>query len=389
MTIIATPDQARRTRIEVRGVVQGVGFRPFVYRLAHELALAGWVNNDGAGVTIEVEGDAAQIDSMTRRLTQDAPPLARIDSIAVRDCAPRAESGFAILESVRGHAATAIGPDSAICGDCLAELFDPGDRRYRYAFINCTHCGPRYTITRSLPYDRAMTSMAAFPAVSRMRGRVSRAGASPFSRRAQRMPAVRPATRAGRRRRHSDRRRGSDRRNGCAPAPRRDRRDQGPRRISPGLRCAQRRRRRPAAGAQGARGEAVRGHGGQCRLVIVVRGRDFRRAFAARIPRSDRSCCCARRGVPTNAFPASRRGSRGSARCCRTRRCSICCSTRRRGGRPASAWLDGAAGARAGDDQRQSRRRAAGDRQWRSRPASFRHRRRAAHARPRDRHALR
>ena len=130
--------------------------------LRSELALAGWVNNDGAGVTIEVEGDPSHIDAMTRRLTQDAPPLARIDGIAVRDCAPRAESGFAILESVRGHATTAIGPDSAICNDCLAELFDPGDRRYRYAFINCTHCGPRYTITRSLPYDRAMTSMAAF-----------------------------------------------------------------------------------------------------------------------------------------------------------------------------------------------------------------------------------
>ena len=127
--------------------MQGVGFRPFVYRLAHELALAGWVNNDGAGVTIEVEGDPSHIDAMKQRLTRDAPPLARIDRIAERDCAPRAESGFAILESVRRPLHHAIGPDSAICNDCLAELFDPGDRRYRYAFINCTHCGPRYTIT--------------------------------------------------------------------------------------------------------------------------------------------------------------------------------------------------------------------------------------------------
>ena len=154
---------------------------------------------------------------MTRRLTRDAPPLARIDGIAVRDCAPRAESGFAILESVRGHATTAIGPDSAICNDCLAELFDPGDRRYRYAFINCTHCGPRYTITRSLPYDRAHDQHGRVPAVSRMRGRVSRAGASPFSRGAQRMPALRPAAGAGRRRRYSDRRRGSDHRDGGTP----------------------------------------------------------------------------------------------------------------------------------------------------------------------------
>ena len=162
MDVIAPPAPATRRRFDVQGVVQGVGFRPFVYRLAHKLALAGWVNNDGAGVTIEVEGDPSRIDEMKRRLTRDAPPLARIERIAEHECALRAEAGFAIRESVRSHATTAIGPDSAICSDCLAELFDPGDRRYRYAFINCTHCGPRYTITRSLPYDRAMTSMAPF-----------------------------------------------------------------------------------------------------------------------------------------------------------------------------------------------------------------------------------
>ncbi|MFO1324410.1 MAG: carbamoyltransferase HypF [Burkholderiales bacterium] len=151
-----------RSRIEVRGIVQGVGFRPFVYRLAHELALAGWVNNNGAGVTIEVEGDPAHIERLARRLTTDAPPLARVDHVAVNACAPRAESGFAILESGGGPAATAIGPDSVVCADCLAELFDPADRRYRYAFVNCTNCGPRYTITHALPYDRATTSMASF-----------------------------------------------------------------------------------------------------------------------------------------------------------------------------------------------------------------------------------
>jgi len=151
-----------RSRIEVRGVVQGVGFRPFVYRLANELALDGWVRNDGAGVTIEVQGDPNQIASMAERLTREAPPLARVESVAVQACAPRTAQGFAILESGRGKAQTAIGPDSAVCADCLAELFDPHDRRYRYAFINCTNCGPRYTITRVIPYDRAATSMAAF-----------------------------------------------------------------------------------------------------------------------------------------------------------------------------------------------------------------------------------
>jgi len=152
-----------RRRLEVRGIVQGVGFRPFVYRLARDLALDGWVRNDASGVTIEVQGDKARIERLERRVRDDAPARARVDSVASRDCATEdAAIGFAILESGGGRAATAIGPDSAICADCLAELFDPANRRYRHAFINCTSCGPRYTITRALPYDRSMTSMAAF-----------------------------------------------------------------------------------------------------------------------------------------------------------------------------------------------------------------------------------
>ncbi len=152
-----------RRRIEVRGIVQGVGFRPFVWRLATELGLDGWVRNDAAGVTIEVEGDRARIDALAARLVADAPPRARIDGTRETECAPVRHAGrFAILESGGGHAATAIGPDTTVCPDCLAELFAPSDRRYRYAFTNCTNCGPRYTITRGLPYDRARTSMAPF-----------------------------------------------------------------------------------------------------------------------------------------------------------------------------------------------------------------------------------
>jgi hydrogenase maturation protein HypF len=162
MDLAARSPSILRSRIEVRGIVQGVGFRPFVYRLANELALDGWVRNDGGGVTIEVQGDANRIAAMAKRLTREAPPRSRVDSVAVHRCAPRSDQGFAILESGRSEAATAIGPDSAVCLDCLAELFAPQNRRYRYAFINCTNCGPRYTITRALPYDRAMTSMAAF-----------------------------------------------------------------------------------------------------------------------------------------------------------------------------------------------------------------------------------
>ncbi len=152
-----------RRRIAVRGIVQGVGFRPFVWRLASELELDGWVRNDAAGVTIEVQGHCDRVTRMTKRLCDDAPARARVDSVAWSDCpVDERDGGFAILESGGGPAATAIGPDSAICADCLEELFDPAGRRYRYAFVNCTHCGPRYTITRNLPYDRAMTSMAAF-----------------------------------------------------------------------------------------------------------------------------------------------------------------------------------------------------------------------------------
>ncbi len=161
-TVTVAESRVRR-RLRVRGIVQGVGFRPFVYRLASELALDGWVGNDAAGVTIEVQGDEQRIVRLTRRLRDEAPALARVDAIDVVDCAPLPDStGFAIRESGGGRPATAIPPDSAICGDCLAELFDPADRRYRYAFVNCTNCGPRYTITRRLPYDRPMTSMAAF-----------------------------------------------------------------------------------------------------------------------------------------------------------------------------------------------------------------------------------
>ena len=161
--LLDSPTTAVRRRIAVSGIVQGVGFRPFVFRLASDLALDGWVRNDAAGVTIEVEGDPDRVDNMVRRIATDAPPRSRVDNVVVSACAAhRGKRGFAILVSGGGRAATAIGPDGAICAECLAELFDPADRRYRYPFINCIHCGPRYTITRQLPYDRATTSMAAF-----------------------------------------------------------------------------------------------------------------------------------------------------------------------------------------------------------------------------------
>ena len=152
-----------RRYVRVRGRVQGVGFRPFVYRLATDLGLGGWVRNDAAGVEIEVQGDPAQIGEFLSRLERNAPVLARLDSVHSnpRPCKPNA-TNFLIHTSRNGQVSTGITPDAAVCYECLNELFDIGNRRYRYPFINCTHCGPRYTITAALPYDRHNTSMAGF-----------------------------------------------------------------------------------------------------------------------------------------------------------------------------------------------------------------------------------
>ena len=152
-----------RREVQVRGVVQGVGFRPFVYRLAQEEGLAGSIGNDTDGVTIEIEGPAASLDSFLARLRSEAPPLSRIDSVAVREVEPTGETGFRIVASeVLGRVSTGIPADAATCSDCLRELLSPDDRRYRYPFLNCTNCGPRYTITRRIPYDRPQTSMVRF-----------------------------------------------------------------------------------------------------------------------------------------------------------------------------------------------------------------------------------
>jgi hydrogenase maturation protein HypF len=152
-----------RRRIEVSGIVQGVGFRPYVFRLATEHSLVGNIRNTPAGVMIELEGPAAAVDEFLARLPKEAPPLARITGIRVDEVPCDGDDRFVILESGREEAVrTLISPDVAICGDCLQELFDPSNRRYRYPFINCTNCGPRFTIVRNIPYDRPFTSMAAF-----------------------------------------------------------------------------------------------------------------------------------------------------------------------------------------------------------------------------------
>jgi hydrogenase maturation protein HypF len=150
-------------RIEISGVVQGVGFRPFVYNLARGYDLRGWVCNTSAGVEIEVEGDPANLTAFIHALTAEAPPLAHIDHLAVREIRPNGDHQFEIRHSVpQPGQFQPISPDICICDDCLRELFDPADRRYLYPFINCTNCGPRFTIIQDIPYDRPNTTMRPF-----------------------------------------------------------------------------------------------------------------------------------------------------------------------------------------------------------------------------------
>jgi hydrogenase maturation protein HypF len=160
-----------RQRIEVTGVVQGVGFRPFVHRLATSLGLTGIVGNDTTRVFIEVEGPAAHVDEFVARLAEERPPLAMIDSIAVTSIAAtgpdsRANQFVIVPSRARSGPVTMMPPDVALCADCRTELYDPTDRRYRHPFITCTNCGPRLTIIRDLPYDRPNTTMAGFPMCS-------------------------------------------------------------------------------------------------------------------------------------------------------------------------------------------------------------------------------
>jgi len=154
----------QRRRIVIQGIVQGVGFRPFVYRQALGRELAGFVLNDSSGVTIEVEGTAGALDDFQRALHDETPRLARIDSIVTEVVLPLHESAFIIAHSEAGAERHAlISPDTATCDDCLRELFDPRDRRYGYPFTNCTNCGPRFTIVQDVPYDRNKTTMRVFP----------------------------------------------------------------------------------------------------------------------------------------------------------------------------------------------------------------------------------
>ena len=158
----APPRAIERRRLRITGVVQGVGFRPHVHGLAARHSLTGFVLNDGRGVVVEAEGAPESLDRFIDAIADQAPVLARVDSIAAETLEPRDDLGFRIERSTGGEATALVPADVATCHQCLRELFDPGDRRHRYPFINCTHCGPRFTIVERVPYDRANTTMARF-----------------------------------------------------------------------------------------------------------------------------------------------------------------------------------------------------------------------------------
>jgi acylphosphatase len=152
-----------RARVRVAGLVQGVGFRPLVWRTATGLGLSGWVANDPAGVVLEIEGQGADVTALLTALTSP-PPLARVDEVESTLVATTGDRGFEVrISDLSGARGSQVSPDTATCADCLRELHDPGDRRFGYSFLNCTNCGPGYTIVLSVPYDRSRTTMASFP----------------------------------------------------------------------------------------------------------------------------------------------------------------------------------------------------------------------------------
>jgi len=316
---------ARRS-IAVTGVVQGVGFRPFVHSLASRLGLAGFVRNRAGGVIIEVEGAADALDRFVIELRGRPPPLARIEELCCEDKQPRGEAGFRIDASESRPGGTVfISPDVATCPDCLRELDDPGDRRHRYPFLNCANCGPRLTIVTGAPYDRERTTMAAFAMCAQCRREYD----DPRDRRFHAQPTCCP--RCGPSLRVLDARAlPLDAPDPVAYAARAargpHRRDQGARRISPRLRRPQRERRARAPDAQVARGKALRDDGGRSGRGRSARARLGSGARAAALTRAPHRAAAAPRRSARRSVGGA--GRSAAASCCRTRRCTICCCAR-------------------------------------------------------------
>ncbi len=183
-------DEARRLRIA--GIVQGVGFRPFVYRLARSRGLRGWVLNGENGVEVHVEGASAALPGFVRAIETEAPPAARIATLDQQPASVEGFDDFVIRESTKTERPTVrVSPDLPVCADCLREMFDPEDRRAGYPYINCTNCGPRYSIILGLPYDRPQTTMRSWPMCESCAAEYHRAKRPPLSRSADRVSCLR------------------------------------------------------------------------------------------------------------------------------------------------------------------------------------------------------
>jgi hydrogenase maturation protein HypF len=291
----------QRLRLAIRGRVQGVGFRPFIWRTAQAQGLSGFVHNTGEGVTIELQGSSSQLDAFQQHLQQDLPPLAQIDSMQQSQLDPLPdEDGFEIRSSSGSTTQARLPADSATCPACLAELFDPSNRRYRYAFINCTDCGPRYTVTHRLPYDRANTSMLPFLLCPSCRSEYQ----SPHSRRFHAEPTACPD--CGPQMQLTDRfgiALNGDPLHGAWQILRMGRSIamKGPGRFSPGMRCHQSGSRSPPAPAQASPRQAAGGDGAECGIgPRLLRSQPQEAAWLQRPERP--SCCCRKtRSRPADA----------------------------------------------------------------------------------------
>ena len=267
---LARPLQYLAMEIRVRGRVQGVGFRPTVWRMARELDLSGEVMNDGEGVLVRVGGEAAAVNDFLARIAREPPPLARIDAIETHAYRGRLSFEFRIAESEPGAAHTQVAPDAAICAACAAEIANPFERRFRYPFANCTHCGPRLSIVTGIPYDRANTTMAPFAVCSDCAREYRTPADRRFHARGDRLSCLRPEGEADPLRRpHGELRPALDPRRRCrrgrADQERRNCRRQGTGRISPRLRRDQRRDGGALTPVETPRDEAVRADGGRRR----------------------------------------------------------------------------------------------------------------------------
>ena len=260
-------DRTEGRRIRIGGTVQGVGFRPWVHRLAGRERVRGRVWNSSTGATIEAFGTAQVLDRFVRLLAASAPPAARIEGIVCETIPPEHLERFEIVRSRRGaERRLAIPPDIAICADCLAEIFDPADRRYRYPFTNCTNCGPRFTIARDIPYDRPATTMARFAMCPECRREYETVADRRFHAQPNACPRCGPALSvfdpsADQTAVEPDPIRAAAR--AIARGP--DCRSQGNRRVSPRLRCDQFRSGAAPSQPQTPRAEAVRRDGARSR----------------------------------------------------------------------------------------------------------------------------